>query len=72
MLVVLRLSVGVQAFNCRAKTFETPPAEAVRLTVWAEVHDEMVAANEALVALAGTVTEAGTVTAVLLLERLTL
>ncbi|MFZ0745991.1 MAG: hypothetical protein WAM85_16390 [Terracidiphilus sp.] len=31
-LVVLRLSVGVPAFNCRAKLFETPLALAVNVT----------------------------------------
>jgi hypothetical protein len=46
-------------------------AAAVRVAVWAVVTAETVAVNPALVAPAGTVTDAGTVTALLLLERLT-
>lgn len=45
---------------------------AVRVTAWAVVTDATVAVNPALLAFAGTVTEAGTVTAALLLDRLTL
>ena len=44
-----------------------PPACAVNVAVWAVVTDDTVAVNPTLVAPAGTVTEAGTTTAVLLL-----
>ena len=69
---VLTLKVGVQAFNCKAKLLLTEFAEAVRVAVWAEVTAEMPAANVVLVVLAGTVTEVGTTTAALLLDKLTL
>jgi hypothetical protein len=48
-----------------------PPADAVRVAFWAVVTAVTVAVNPALVAPAGTVTELGTVTAELLLDRLT-
>jgi hypothetical protein len=64
--------VAVAAPNVKLKLSETPPALAVRATVWAVLTDETVAVNPALVAFAGTVTVAGTVTAALLLDRLTL
>jgi hypothetical protein len=51
---------------------ETVPEVAVRVVAWAVVTEAMVAEKAALVALAGTVTVAGRVTAGLLLERLTL
>ena len=50
---------------------ETLPAVAVSVVDWAVVTAETAAEKPMLVALVGTVTEAGTVTAVLLLERLT-
>lgn len=59
------------AFSCRAKVLETLPALAVNVTACAVVTDVAVAVNPALVALAGTTSVAGTVTAVLLLARLT-
>jgi hypothetical protein len=73
-LDALRLSVGVVPATLRfkAKVSETLPAVAVSVTACAEVTEETVAVNPALVAFAGTVTVAGTVTAELLLERLTL
>ena len=67
----LRVIAGTDALNCRPKLVEMPPAVAVRFAVCAEVTAETVAVKPALVAFAGTVTEAGTVTAVLLLVRLT-
>jgi hypothetical protein len=70
--VGLTPNTGFAAFNCRAKLLETPPALAVRVTAWAEVTEETVAMNPALVALAGTITAAGTATAGLLLVRPTL
>ena len=65
-LAGLMVSVGTAAFNCRAKVFDTPPVLAVRVTDCAVVTEVTVAVNPALVALAGTTTVAGTVTAVLL------
>jgi hypothetical protein len=64
--------VGTAAFSCSAKLLETLPALAVRVTACAVVTDDTVAVNPALVALAGTTTVAGTVTAALLLVRATL
>ena len=71
-LTGLMVNVGTAAFNCRAKVFDTPPALAVRVTDCAVVTELTVAVNPALVALAGTTTVAGTVTAVLLLLNPTL
>lgn len=68
MLVALRLSAALAAFNWRAKVFETVPAIAERVTVCAELTDDTVAEKLALEAPAATVTEDGTVTAELLLE----
>ncbi len=65
------LSVAVFGPSCKAKPVETPPALAVRDADCVVVTDEAVALNPILVALAGTVTVDGTVTAALLLERLT-
>jgi hypothetical protein len=64
--------VGTAAFSCSAKLLETLPALAVKVTACAVVTDDTVAVNPALVALAGTTTVAGTVTAALLLARATL
>ena len=71
-LEVATVIVGVSAFNCKANVFATLPAFAVSATAWAVATDETVAVNPALVAFAGTVKVAGTVTAVLMLDRLTL
>jgi hypothetical protein len=71
-LAGLMVNVGTPAFSCRAKVRETPPALAVRVTACAVVTDETVAVNPALLALAGTTTVAGTVTAALLLVNDTL
>jgi len=70
-LVALTLNVGTEAFNCSAKLIDTLPALAFSVTAWALVTEETVAVKAALVAFAATVTDAGTVTAALLLERLT-
>jgi hypothetical protein len=70
-LAGLIVNVAAAAFNCRAKVLETLPALAVSVTACAVVTDDTVAVNPALVAFAATVTEAGTVTAALLLARLT-
>jgi hypothetical protein len=75
-LVALRLSAGtaveIVAFNCRMKLLETLPAVAVSVAVCEVVTQATIAANSMLVALPGIVTVAGTVTAALLLDRLTL
>jgi hypothetical protein len=65
-------TVGTAAFSCRAKLLETPSAFAVSVTACADVTDDTLAANPALVAFAGTTTVAGTVTSGLLLARFTL
>lgn len=67
ILFVLMLRVGTAALSCRAKLFETPPAVAVSAAVCTVLTEFTVAENEALVALAGTVTVAGKITAPLLL-----
>jgi hypothetical protein len=64
--------VAVAAPNVKLKLSETPSALPFKVTVWAARTDDTVAGNPVLVAFAGTVTVAGTVTAVLLLDRLTL
>jgi len=66
------LSVGSAAFNCRAKFFEIPPEVAVRVTACAFSTEETSAVNPAPDAFAGTITADGTVTAPLLLDKLTL
>lgn len=69
MLVALALSVATAAFSCRAKVLETVPAFADSVTACAVLTDETVAEKLALAEPAATVTEDGTVTAELLLER---
>lgn len=71
MLVAFMVSVGTEALSCRATFFETPPEAAVSVAVWLLATAEMTAENPVLVAPAGTVTEAGTTTALLLLVRVT-
>lgn len=68
-LELLIFNVGNDAPNCTANVLATPPALAVSVTACAVLTDEMVAVKLALVAPAGTVTDAGTVTAELLLAR---
>lgn len=70
-LVALMLSVGTAAFNCSEKPIEAPPALAVSVTACDVLTEDTVAANATLEEAAGTVTDDGTVTAELLLERLT-
>jgi hypothetical protein len=67
----LTLSVGTDAPSCRAKVSVALPALAVRVAVCAVLTEETVAVNVALLAPAATAREAGTVTALLLLARLT-
>jgi hypothetical protein len=59
------------AFNCRGKVSELPLFEAVNIAVCVEMTAETVAVNLALDAPAATASEAGTLTALLLLARLT-
>lgn len=70
-LVVLMLSIGTAAFSCRLKFWVAPLALADIVTACAAATEDTFAVKPTLVALAGTVTEFGTVTAELLLERLT-
>jgi hypothetical protein len=66
-----RFVVGAGAASCRAKVFVTPLALAVNVTVCAVLTEETVAVKVAVLAFAFTSTEVGTVTALLLLARLT-
>lgn len=70
-LAVLNCNPGTYATRLIVKLWMLLPSEAVRVAVCAVVTAEIMAVNEALVAPAGTVTEAGTLTALLLLPRLT-
>jgi hypothetical protein len=72
MLVAFRLSAGVPVFSCSESVFEVPPVVAVSVTDCAVLTEATFAVNAALVAVAGTVTELGSVTALLLLARDTL
>jgi len=67
-----RANVGTAAFRLKAKISEMLPSLAVRVAVCVVPTAETVAVKPALVALAGTVTVAGTVTAALLLDKFTL
>jgi hypothetical protein len=71
MLPALMLSVGTPGPSWIAKVFVVLPALAVSVAVCDELTDVTVAENEPLVAPAATVTDVGTVTAELLLLRLT-
>jgi hypothetical protein len=71
-LVALTPSVATAALNSRAKLLVALPKLAVKVTACAVPTGDTVAVNPALAAFAGTVTVAGTATAALLLERLTL
>ena len=66
-LVALMLNVGTAGFNCSAKPMDAEPVLAVRFAVCDVVTADTVAVKPALVAVAGTVTEVGTETALLLL-----
>lgn len=71
MLLDSRLIVDTAAFNFRANVLEIEPALDDSVTVWAVLTDVTTAEKPVLAAPAATVTEAGTVTAELLLERAT-
>jgi hypothetical protein len=70
-LVVLTPRAGACATSCTAKTFAMPPDVAVTLAVSVDVTAVAVAVKNAVMAPAGTVTVAGTVKAVLLLDTVT-
>jgi hypothetical protein len=70
-LVELTLSPGVSAFSCSDVVLLTPPAVAVMVAACAVLTAEAVAVKAALADPLGTVTDAGTETALLLLARLT-
>jgi hypothetical protein len=72
MLAVFMLNVDIAAFNSRTKLSEALAALAISVTACVDPTGDTVAVNSALVAFAGTVTVAGTETAALLLDRLTL
>ena len=69
MLLAFRLRTGFAAFSCRESVREVLPVVAVRVTACEVLTDAICAMKVALVAPAGTVTELGTVTALLLLAR---
>ena len=71
MLLALAVRVAIQALSESAKVLVAPFSLAVRVTVCAEETALAVAVKLALEAPAATVTEAGTVTAELLLARFT-
>jgi len=70
-LFALVVRAAFEPVSCRANVWETPFALAVKVTACAFVTAATVAVKLALVAPAATVTTAGTVTALLLLARLT-
>jgi hypothetical protein len=71
-LAALMLNVPTDALNCRAKLLEVRLRTAVNVTVCEFATEDTSAVKPALVAFAGTVTVAGMMTAVLLLDRFTL
>jgi hypothetical protein len=70
-LEVLRPSADTEAPRCKAKVCFTPPMLAVIVEVCTELTGETLAVKSALFTFAGTVTEVGTTTALLLLARVT-
>src|ERR1700749_2773671 len=70
-LVVLSVREGLATSTSTSVLSETPPALAVRTTLWAVETEDAVAWKLAFVAPAATITDAGTVSAALLLVRLT-
>jgi len=70
--LIVNVDTAPDAFSCRAKLLETPPSLAFSVTDCADVTDDALAVNPTLVASDGTVTVVGTLTAALLLARLTL
>jgi hypothetical protein len=70
-LELLTVMVDTDELSASEKVLEVLPADAVSVTVWAVLTEDTVAVKPAVDAPAATVTEVGTVTAVLLLARLT-
>ncbi len=70
-LVALSVRFGVVAVSVRAKVFDTPVAVAVSVAVCVELTAVAVAVKPALLDPEAIVTEAGTVTALLLLDSVT-
>jgi hypothetical protein len=70
-LLVLSDSCGDPPVSCKANVLVTAPAVALRVAVVVVLTAATVAVKAALAALAATVTEAGTVTELLLLDRVT-
>jgi hypothetical protein len=70
-LELLTLNVGTNAPSCRTNVWAASFALAVSVTGCEELTDETVAEKPALTAPTGTVIELGTVTTLLLLEKLT-
>jgi hypothetical protein len=71
-LEALKLRVGIAAFSCSAAVCVEPFADAVSVAVCAVLTEAAVAVNAALAAPAGIETDAGTVTALVLLASATL
>ncbi len=69
ILVAFRVSPDAAAFSCSETAFDVVPVVAVSVADCALVTEAAFAVNVALAAVAGTVTELGTVTALLLLLR---
>jgi len=72
MLLAFTFSVGMPALSCSATLFDAPAVVAVRVADCELLTEATFAVKAAVVAVAGTVTDAGTFTELLLLERLTL
>lgn len=70
-LVELSVRFGIAGLRVSAKVFDTPPAVAVSTAVWFVLTAVAVAVKLALLAPDAIVTEAGTVTAVVLLANVT-
>jgi len=70
--VVLIVNAGTEAFSCRAKLFEVEFALADTIAVSVVLTEATVAVNDAVLAPDATVTLAGTVTALALLDSVTL
>jgi len=69
ILLALRFRVDIEEPSSSVIAFEAPPALAVNVADWAEVTGEAFAVKFVLLAPAGTITEAGTLTRGLLLAR---
>jgi hypothetical protein len=68
---VLTVKAGVAEFSCSETVFEVAPVIALSVAICALLTEATFAVKAVLVAVAGTITEPGTVTELLLLARLT-